>query len=110
MPNSSVWGAISRVLVTATATPKATRATRPAGIVLGSVIMKKRKISTSGEVTITRQKSRPQTGAKAQLAVMQCPEAARMPTPTASPIQNVAARARSCSRRVISSPPAMMTA
>ena len=31
------------------------RPTRPAGTVLGSVIMKNRKISTSGDVTITRQ-------------------------------------------------------
>ena len=32
-----------------------TRPTWPAGTVLGSVIMKNRKIRTSGEVTITRQ-------------------------------------------------------
>ena len=72
--------------------------------------MKNRKISTSGEKTITRQKSKPQTGANAQLAVMQCPEPARIPTPIVSVTQNVAASARRCSRRVISSPPAMMTA
>ena len=35
--------------------PNTTRPTRPAGTVFGSVIMKNRKISTSGEVTITRQ-------------------------------------------------------
>ena len=110
MPNSFVCGAISSVLATATRSPKTTRATRPAGMVLGSVIIRNRKISTSGEVMITRQKSTPQTGAKAQFAVMQCPEAARMPTPTASEIQNVAASGRRCNRRVISRPPAMMTA
>ena len=75
MPNSSVWGAISSVLATATSKPKATRPTLPAGIVFGSVIMKNRKIKTSGEVTITRQKSTPQTGANAQFAVMQWPDA-----------------------------------
>ena len=72
--------------------------------------MKNRKISTSGDVTMTRQKSTPQTGANAQFAVMQCPEPARIPTPTASPNQKVAARARRCSRFVINSPPPMMTA
>ena len=55
MPNSSVCGAISSVLATATSSPNATRPTRPAGTVLGSVIMKNRKIRTSGDVTITRQ-------------------------------------------------------
>ena len=54
-PNSSVCGAMSSVLATATSRPKTTRPTRPAGTVLGSVIMKNRKIRTSGEVTITRQ-------------------------------------------------------
>ena len=66
-------------------TPPARR--RPAGTVLGSVIMKNRKIRTSGEVTITRQKSKPQTGANAQFAVMQWPEPASRPIPTTSVIQ-----------------------
>ena len=39
---------------------------------------------------MTRQKSKPETGAKAQLAVIECPDAARIPTPTASVTQNVA--------------------
>ena len=109
MPNSLVWGAIRSVLTTATRRPNTTRPTRPAGTVLGSVIMKNRKIITSGEVTMTRQKSKPQTGANAQFAVMQCPEPARSPMPTDSATQNVAARARRCNRLVISSPPPMMT-
>ena len=109
MPNSSVWGAISSVLTTATRKPKTTRPTRPPGMVLGSVIMKNRKIMTSGEVTMTRQKSKPQTGANAQFAVMQWPGAASSPTPTASVTQNVAASASRCSRRVISRPPPMIT-
>ena len=57
---------------------RSARRGRP-GTVFGSVIMKNRKIRTSGEVTITRQKSTPQTGANAQFAVMQWPEAARIP-------------------------------
>ena len=55
VPNSFVCGAIRSVLTTATRSPNTTRPTRPAGTVFGSVIMKNRKISTSGEVTITRQ-------------------------------------------------------
>ena len=86
-----------------------TRPTRPDGVVLGSVIMKNRKIITSGEVTMTRQKSKPATGAKAQFATIECPDAARIPTPTASVTQNVAASASRCRRRVISSPPPMIT-
>ena len=72
--------------------------------------MKNRKIRTSGEMTITRQKSTPQTGVNAQLAVMQWPEPASIPTPMASASQNVAASASRCSRRVISRPPTMITA
>ena len=54
MPNSSVCGAIRSVLATATRIPKTIRPTRPAGTVLGSVIMKNRKIISSGDVTMTR--------------------------------------------------------
>ena len=43
------------------------------------MIMKNRKIRTSGEVTMTRQKSKPQTGANAQLVVMQWPDAGEEP-------------------------------
>ena len=106
VPNSSVCGAMSRVLATATSRPNTTRPTRPAGTVFGSVIMKNRKISTSGEVTITRQKSNPHTGANAQRAVMQCPDAARTPTPAARATQNVAAMASRRRRRVIEQPAA----
>ena len=109
MPNSSVWGAISSVLITATRKPKITRPTRPPGVVLGSVIMKNRKIMTSGEVTMTRQKSKPLTGANDQFAIIEWPDAASSPTPIASVTQNVAASASRCSRRVISRPPPMIT-
>jgi hypothetical protein len=71
--------------------------------------MKNRKIRTSGEVTITRQKSNPATGANAQLAVMEWPDAARIPTPIASVAQNVKAIGRRRRRRVISTPPTMIT-
>ena len=101
---------MSSVLATPTSRPNTTRATRPAGTVFGSVIMKSRKISTSGDTMITRQKSKPHTGANAQRAVMQCPDALMTPTPTASATQNVAAMARRCSRAVITSPPPRMTA
>ena len=100
---------MSRTLVTATSTPKTKRPTRPAGTVFGSVIMKNRKIITSGEVTTTRQKSKPHTGANAQFAVMQWPDAASRPSPAASPIQNAAASPRSASRRVIRNPPTPIT-
>ena len=54
--NSVCIGAISRVARRPTPTPYATRATRPFGVVLGSVIMKNMKTSTSGEVTRIHQK------------------------------------------------------
>ena len=106
--NSVVCGAISSVLTKATDAAKASRATRPAGTVFGSVIMKKRKISTSGDVTITHQNREPHTGANDQRAVMQCPEAATTPMPAASVIQNAADISSRCRRRVMSTPPTMM--
>ena len=108
--HSSTWGAMSSVLASATRTPKAIRPTLPEGTVLGSVIMKNRKMRSSGEVTMTRQKSNPQTGAKAQLAVMQWPEPASSPSPAAKASQNAAASPSRCSRRVMSVPPMRMTA
>ena len=53
--NSVVCGAMRSVLATATRNPNTIRPPRPVGTVFGSVIMKNRKIRTSGEVTITRQ-------------------------------------------------------
>ena len=69
--NSVVCGAISSVLTNATQAAKASRATLPPGTVFGSVIMKNRKISTSGDVTITHQNREPHTGVNDQRAVMQ---------------------------------------
>ena len=108
-PNSFVCGAIRSVDTAATSSANTIRATRPAGIVFGSVIMKNRKMRTSGEMTITRQKSKPHTGAKAQRAVMQCPEPARTARPMARATQKVTAMASRWSRRVISRPPPRMT-
>ncbi len=71
MPNSVVCVAISRVQIAATAKANTTRPWRLAGTVFGSVIMKNRKISSSGENSTTRQKSAPHTGANAQRATMQ---------------------------------------
>ena len=110
VPNSLVWAAISKVLATPTRTPNSARPTRPVGTVFGSVIMKKRKISTSGEVTITRQKSNPHTGANAHRAVMQWPVAASNPRPITSVNQNEPATVSRRRRAVISRPPVMMTA
>ena len=59
---------------------------------------------------MTRQKSAPQTGANDQRAVMQWPDAARIPTPAASTSQKLAASPSSLSRRVIRSPPTRITA
>ncbi len=54
-------------------------ATCPAGMVLGSVIMKKTKNSSSGDVTTTHQNDGPQTGATDHRAVMQWPDADSKP-------------------------------
>ncbi len=108
--NSVDCGAISRTDTTPTMTQNETCATRPRGTVLGSVIMKNMKISTSGEVTIARQNSNPQTGANAQRAVMQCPAAATRPMPAARVTQNAMAPASRWRRRVMASPPTTITA
>src|SRR3954447_3533746 len=108
--NSFVWGAIRNVLAIATRSPNTIRPTWPVGTVFGSVIMKNRKMRTSGEVTMTRQKSVPQTGENAQFATMQWPDAARTPMPIASDTQNVAASPSNRRRRVMSRPPVMITA
>ena len=94
--HSVVCGAISSVQTNPTEAANASRATRPDGTVFGSVIMKKRKISTSGDVTITHQNREPHTGANDQRAVMQCPEAATTPMPAANVIQNAADISNRC--------------
>ena len=60
--NSVVHGAISSVASRPTDTAYTRRPRGLSGIVRGSVIMKKRKTSTSGEVTSSHQRSRPAIG------------------------------------------------
>jgi len=55
-PNSVVCGAIRRTESRPIATAYARRAIRPSGTVFGSVIMKQRKMNTSGEKMRTCQK------------------------------------------------------
>ena len=70
-PNSVCIGATSRALASPTDAPNTTRGRAPRGVVIGSVIMKSMKMTTSGEVTTTHQKSAPQTGVTLQRAEMQ---------------------------------------
>jgi hypothetical protein len=108
--NSVVVGAIRSTARSATATAKTFRPVRPAGVVLGSVIMKKRKIRTSGENSSTRQKSKPVIGPRCQRAVISCPASAIRPIPTAKVSQNVTAIASRCSRERIETAPTRMIA
>ena len=108
--NSVVWGAISSTARRATETAKTLRAVRPAGIVFGSVIMKKRKIRTSGENMSTRQNSKPVIGPRCQRAVISCPLAAITPIPTANVSQNVTAIASRWRRERIETAPTRMIA
>jgi hypothetical protein len=93
------------VLTTATATPNQTRGSRPAGTVRGSVIMKNRKMSTSGDVTSTHQKCQSHTGVMDHSAVMQRPASARLAVHAAKVSQNAPAISSSPSRSVMRSPP-----
>ena len=100
------------------AAPRATRSRRrrpgaptfPAGIVFGSVIMKKRKTRISGEKARTRQKYQSETGPRCQRAVMSCPLAASTAMLATNVTQKVMAMCSSRSRRRIAKPPAMMIA
>ena len=60
---------------------------RSSGIVLGSVIMKKRKTRISGEETSSHQNSAPSIGPTCQAAVIVCPLAASTPIPAANASQ-----------------------
>ena len=68
------------------------------GVVFGSVIMKKRKIITSGERTSTRQKSKPVIGPRCQRAVISWPLAAITAIPAAKVIQKMIAITSRCTR------------
>jgi hypothetical protein len=86
------------------------RARRPAGIVFGSVIMKKRKTSSSGDDTSTHQKYAPPIGPRCHRAVIAWPLADRIAMPAANVSQKPTAIASSRSRVRIRKPPATMIA
>ena len=86
------------------------RATRPFGVVLGSVIMKNMKTSTSGEVTRIHQKYRLVIGPRCQRAVIACPVAARMPMLAANETQKPIAIPSRFSPIRIQRPPRTMIA
>ena len=103
--NSLVHGAISSVARRPTDTAYTRRARGLSGIVRGSVIMKKRKTSTSGEVTSSHQRSRPAIGPRCHAAVISCPVAASTATPAANVSQKPTAIPTRCRRERIASPP-----
>src|SRR5204862_6019899 len=71
VPNSVDCVAASTVARKPISAPYSTRAPRPNGAVFGSVIMKKRKIKISGDVTRMRQSDASHTGPTCQRAVKQ---------------------------------------
>ncbi len=103
-------GAIRSAARSPIATAYASRGREPRGAVFGSVIMKKRKTSTSGEVTSTHHSSKPPIGPRCQRAVSSCPVAASSPIPAANAAQKPSATRRSRSRERIANPPARMIA
>ena len=109
-PELVVCGAMSSVLATATRNPNTTRPTRPAGTVFGSVIMKNRKIRSSGEVDdhppVVEPADRRERPARGHAVAGR---GERRRAPTASVSQNVTAAASRCSRAVINSPPTRIT-
>ena len=73
------------------ARPRSRRSGGPrpvSGIVRGSVIMKKRKTRTSGDVTSSHQRSKPAIGPRCHGAVISWPAAASTATPAANVSQN----------------------
>ena len=107
--NSVVCGAIRTVARSPTATAYARRPAALDGIVLGSVIMKKRKTRISGEVTRSHQNSLPSIGPTCQGAVMVWPLAARTAMPAANATQKPTATPTRCSRRRMRKPPTTMS-
>jgi hypothetical protein len=107
---SVVCGAMSSVARSPTDTAYTNRATRPFGIVTGSVIMKKRKIRISGEVTSSHQKLQPEIGPRCQRAVMECPLNASTPIPSANVSQKPPAIRTRRSRDRIARPPTTISA
>ena len=103
--NSVVCGAIRSVARSPTHTEYTTRATRPFGIVIGSVIMKKRKIRISGDVTSSHQNDQPVIGPRCHRAVIEWPLAASTPIPTANASQKPPAMTKRRSRDRIDQAP-----
>ena len=103
--NSVVCGAIRSVARSPTPIAYARRPVLLAGVVFGSVIMKKRKTRISGEETRSHQNCAPSIGPTCQAAVIVCPLAARTPIPAANESQKQTAICSRCSRRRIRNPP-----
>ena len=107
--NSVVVGAIRSTARSPIATRVDATLAISCGDVFGSVIMKKRKMSTSGEKTSTRQNSKPVIGPRCQRAVISWPAAAITPIPIANVTQNVTAIASRWSRsRIVKTPTTMI--
>ena len=110
LARSVVCGAMRRVARSPTPIAYTHRAGRPRGIVIGSVIMKKRKIRISGEVTRSHQNDQPVIGPRCQRAVIEWPLAASTAMPAAKASQKPTAMKRSLSRERIAKPPTTMSA
>ena len=109
VPNSVVCGAMSSVASRPTPMAYTRRPPRLAGIVFGSVIMKKRKTRISGEETRSHQNSAPSIGPTCQAAVIVWPLAASTPIPAANASQNPTAIPTRWSRRRMRNPPATIS-
>ena len=109
-PNSVSQGAMSTADTTPIAVPNTMRATRPAGTVRGSVIMKNRKIRISGDVMMIHQKWVPVIGVNDQRVVIEWSARASTASPAASEIQSAAPSPSRRRRLQMNRPPATMTA
>ena len=108
--NSVVCGALSNAASSPIETAYTRRPVRPSGIVLGSVIMKKRKTRISGENARTCQKYQSETGPTCQRAVIAWPLAASTAMHATNETQKPIAIPSRCRRRRIASPPVTMIA
>ena len=108
--NSVVVGAIRTDASSPSETAYTSRADGERGAVFGSVIMKKRNTSTSGEVTSTHHRWKPEIGPRCHRAVIVCPASASNPIAAANEAQNPTATRSSFSRPRMAKPPATMIA
>ena len=102
-------GAISSAASSPTLTAKTIRSRCARGVVFGSVSMKKRKTSTSGEVRSDHQKYGPVIGPRCQRAVIVCPVAASTAIPAANASQKPSAIQSNFSRDRMRRPPLTIT-